>query len=61
MKDLHTLKAMELFDVTEEDVTLEQRGYAKFYNYLSMYSAGPRRMLDHYKALCPCGHAKPLK
>lgn len=60
--DLHKQRAAELFDVAEDDVTDKQRRYAKFENYMRMYGAGPRPMLEHWKeAQCPRGHAKPLK
>lgn len=38
--DIHKVKASELFDIPQEDVTPEQRAFAKSYNYMDMYSAG---------------------
>lgn len=35
--DPHTQKAMELFEVSQQEVTLPMRDIGKLYNYMKMY------------------------
>lgn len=47
--DLHTKKAMELFQVGQGQVTPEQRRFAKQQNYVERYRGGPRPLSELLK------------
>lgn len=42
--DKHKERAAEIFKVSADDVTPEQRRFGKILNYLEWYSAGPQKI-----------------